>query len=321
MVWTLFAARLERVNGRPVLIADGKNIAKSVKKMSGGKSLHQRSESNTKPAFIMGHSAQAVSVLANAGRSVLAEPLAAQIHDGTVFTNRDKRTLLDKLLIMIEGLGLGGPVYLVADAYYGNGKIIKGMLRGGSHLVSLAKSNVVAYREPASMRGKHTRGRPRVYGKKAKLASLFGDAREFEPMSSLVYGEEDVTIHVRSLALLCKPAGRSCASRSSSIPRRKLRAFHVFLFAGVIAQGLMHYLAACHTETVWRAHRSWLRTIRNGVTNRCPTCLTSTIPPPDRRCRTCGSSCPASATTPRLGWATCWTATASSDASTPASWR
>ena len=39
----------------------------------------------------------------------------------------------------------------------------------------------------------------------------------------------------------------------------------MFLFAGVVCQGLMHYLAACHTEAVWRAHRSWLRTIREGV--------------------------------------------------------
>lgn len=47
--------------------------------------------------------------------------------------------------------------------------------------------------------------------------------------------------------------------------RRKLRAFHVFLFMGVITQGLMHYLSACHTESVWQCFRSWLRTIRNGV--------------------------------------------------------
>ena len=39
--------------GRAVRIADGKNVAKSGKKMPGVKSLHQRSEFNTKPAFIM----------------------------------------------------------------------------------------------------------------------------------------------------------------------------------------------------------------------------------------------------------------------------
>jgi len=73
--WTLFTHRLERVNGCAVLVADGKNIAKSGRKMPGVKSLFQHSESNTKPAFIMGHSAQAVSVLVTAGRSTLAVPL------------------------------------------------------------------------------------------------------------------------------------------------------------------------------------------------------------------------------------------------------
>lgn len=47
--------------------------------------------------------------------------------------------------------------------------------------------------------------------------------------------------------------------------RRKLHAYHVFLAAGVVTQGLMHYLSACHTEAVWASHRSWLRTIRRGT--------------------------------------------------------
>lgn len=34
---------------------------------------------------------------------------------------------------------------------------------------------------------------------------------------------------------------------------------------GVIAQGLMHYLASCHTDQVWKSFGSWLRTIRQGV--------------------------------------------------------
>ncbi len=47
--------------------------------------------------------------------------------------------------------------------------------------------------------------------------------------------------------------------------RRKMTAYHVFLFAGVVAQGLMHYLSSCHTDAVWRSFGSWLRTIRKGV--------------------------------------------------------
>jgi hypothetical protein len=47
--------------------------------------------------------------------------------------------------------------------------------------------------------------------------------------------------------------------------KKKMAAYHVFLFAGVVAQGLMHYLSSCHTDAVWRSFGSWLRTIRKGV--------------------------------------------------------
>jgi hypothetical protein len=47
--------------------------------------------------------------------------------------------------------------------------------------------------------------------------------------------------------------------------KRKLHAYHVFLFMGVVTQGLMQCLSARHTDEVWRCFGSWLRTIRKGV--------------------------------------------------------
>src|SRR5580658_6250648 len=44
-----------RVNGRLVLVGDGIKIGKRGKKMPAVKLLHQQSESNTKPEYIMGH--------------------------------------------------------------------------------------------------------------------------------------------------------------------------------------------------------------------------------------------------------------------------
>jgi len=49
-----------RVNGRLVLVGDGIKVPKSGKKMPAVKLLHQESDSNTKPEYIMGHSLQAV---------------------------------------------------------------------------------------------------------------------------------------------------------------------------------------------------------------------------------------------------------------------
>jgi DDE superfamily endonuclease len=174
-LWTrtvlrLFAEKIERVNGRPVLLADGKKNAKAGKKMPAVKHLHQDSESNTKPAFIMGHSTQAVSILARAASILFAVPLDIKIHEGLIFSNRDKRTLLDKLLGLVNNLQLNEPCYLVADAYYASGKMVKGALAQGHELVTRAKSNCVAYHRAPLPRGKRPRGRPKRYGRKVKLS-------------------------------------------------------------------------------------------------------------------------------------------------------
>jgi hypothetical protein len=77
--------------------------------MPGVKKLHQQSESNTKPDYIFGHSCQAVAVLTQALSSVFALPLACRIHEGTVFSNRDYRTLLDKMILLPDSLELKEP--------------------------------------------------------------------------------------------------------------------------------------------------------------------------------------------------------------------
>jgi hypothetical protein len=43
--------------------------------------------------------------------------------------------------------------------------------------------------------------------------------------------------------------------------RRKLRAYHVYVQLGCIAQGLLQHLAINHTAQVWHCFRSWLRTM------------------------------------------------------------
>ena len=43
--------------------------------------------------------------------------------------------------------------------------------------------------------------------------------------------------------------------------RRKLRAYHVHVQLGCIAQRLLQHLSINHTAEVWRCFRSWLRTM------------------------------------------------------------
>jgi hypothetical protein len=207
-VWTRLVLKIHpgivRCNGRLVLLADGLKKGKCGRKMPAVKLLHQSGESNTKPDYIMGHSCQALAFLGRVGRFHHAIPLCARIHEGLVFSNRDRRTLLDKLLLLLGGLRLSEPVLLIADAYYACGKIIRGLLAQNGHLISRVRNNARAYETvPAS--GPRRRGRPRLYGRKVRLRDLFDFA--LHTMHSPAYGEQGVTLHWTSRDLLWRPAG------------------------------------------------------------------------------------------------------------------
>jgi hypothetical protein len=210
-IWVTLVQKIHpsllQVNGRILLVGDGLKIPKSGKKMPAVKLLHQTSDSNTKPPYIMGHSCQAIAILAGALKTVFAIPLVSRIHEGLVFSNRDKRTLLDKMIILINSLDIRVPFYFIADAYYASRTIILGLITTGNHLITRVKSNAVAYypaKKPPERKG---RGRPRKYGKKIKLRTLFDQIDLMQTAQSPVYGEKGVCIRFHCLDLLWRPVG------------------------------------------------------------------------------------------------------------------
>jgi hypothetical protein len=50
-----------------------------------------------------------------------------------------------------------------------------------------------------------------------------------------------------------------------NLVKRKINAYHLFIQTGLIAQGLLQYLAAAFPQLVWQSFGSWLRTIRPGI--------------------------------------------------------
>ncbi len=201
-----FVPGISRVNGRILFVADGIKISKSGSKMPCVKKLHQESDSNTKPEYISGHSCQAVSILLEAGKSFFALPLISRICEGVVYTNRDKRTLLDKIILVLNILEINVPFYFIADAYYASAKIVLG-LPDYADLITRARLNSVAYYEPV-VPLKKKKGRPKKYGKKVKLKSLFKKTKNMKKAMSPIYGDKDVEIQYLEVELLWRPVGK-----------------------------------------------------------------------------------------------------------------
>lgn len=202
-----FRPFLVQSQGRLVLVGDGLKVSKSGRKMPAVKRLHQQSQSNTKPPFIMGHSCQAVALLAGVCGSILAIPLTSQIHEGVVFSNRDQRSLLDKMVLLLRSLAIDLPYYFVADAYYASRGVIAGLLKMNQHLICRVRSNAVAYWPPAVTKGKPRRGAPQKYGPKVYLRHLPRQTALLSEAPSPIYQEKKVLIRYRAVDLLWHPVG------------------------------------------------------------------------------------------------------------------
>ena len=211
--WIKLALRLFRplrLGSRLVFVADGIKVPKEGRLMPAVKKLFQQSENNSKPTFIFGHSFEALGLLVQGPLGHIAcVPLLSRIQEGLVFSNRDKRTLLDKfvqLFLSITSL-LEQPALVVADALYCTRKVICPLLDNGHHLITRMKSNAVVYR-PAEVPRVRSRGRPRIYGDKLRLRDLWKQPHRLQAAKSPVYGERHVEINYFSIDLLWRPVGR-----------------------------------------------------------------------------------------------------------------
>lgn len=207
-LWTKLVLKIFPVGLFPdklVLIADGIKIPREGRKMPGVRLLHQESTSNTKPTWIMGHMCQSVGILACGFNRLFCVPLATEIHAGVTFSNRDKRTLHDKLMNLVKSLKIPLDWCLVADAYYGSKSIVK-HLPPGCHLLVRLKSNAVGWQQASAVRHRK-RGRPRIYGEKIVLRELY-DQGSWEKSKISLPGRPPLEVNFRSIDLLWRPITR-----------------------------------------------------------------------------------------------------------------
>ena len=337
-LWThaaisLLGENLLIVRGMVVFATDGIKVAKSGRKMPAVKTIHQESDSNTKPEYITGHSCLSVSLMAMRNGESVAVPVGTEIAEGVKFNNNDRRTVFDRTLSFFDRLVVGRPFLVLADAYYGCWKMARGCLNRGAHLLTRVKSNAVAYLQPVAVPGR--RGRKPTYGKKVRLRDTFKEKDGWAESDVELYGER---CHARykTKDLVWRPAGRlvrfvfvvlngtaKCMFMSTdtrlealeivhlyslrfkielgfkvakhvtggvlyhfwmaamdrlgrnpttqhlhrrsedyrNAVRRKLRAYHCFLQAGVIAQGLMTAVGILVPGYCWSKYSSWMRTM------------------------------------------------------------
>ncbi len=193
-----------KINGRCLIVGDGIKVGKEGKKMPGVKWLHQESESNSKAEFIMGHSIQAIAILANGLCTNFAIPLLGEIHEGIRFSCKDSRTILDKMFEMLIRLKLPEKFYFIADKYYCSGRFMKQLIASGVHIITMMKKNAVAYYPVISTTKR--RGRPKKYGKKIKLFNLFKTNLNF--INVPMPGNNKLMIEYCVIQLFWKPLGK-----------------------------------------------------------------------------------------------------------------
>ncbi|MBA7647744.1 IS4 family transposase ISCku4 [subsurface metagenome] len=208
LCFRIFAPFMCLLDNRILILVDGLKIPKEGRKMPAVKLLHQESQSNSKPEYIMGQYFECISLLVRAAGQYFAVPLVSRIHGGVIFSEQDeKKTLIDMVISLVfDTINL--PYYMVADAYYAVKKIMVAIIEVGGHIITRMRSNSIAWAYPTSAerrRKKNKRGRPRTYGAKIILRRLFDKLERFTTAASPVYGEKNIQIRYLVLDVLLRP--------------------------------------------------------------------------------------------------------------------
>lgn len=204
-----YAPLMRDDNGSVIIAGDGIKISKEARYMPGVKKHHQDSENSGKAEYIFGHLFGGTGVIATNTSKILCIPLFMNIQDGlkTIFSwpeNKERQQnhveqIADNVCSAVKYLG---KAILLLDRYFLNETLLVKINKWNEQnpdklirLVTIAKSNVVAYEKPEKKTG---RGRPRKRGNTVHLKNFFDDMSQFTEASVYMYGTQ------KTVRYLCK---------------------------------------------------------------------------------------------------------------------
>ena len=212
------------VQGRLLMFGDHTYVPKDGRRMPGVISMHQHSETQTKPSYFRAHCWGAIALGVGSMSAPYCLPLALAIHLGMLCITRQKqrkkigkdfKSMGARIVQMSIDFALRHdvPCILVLDAFFPTGAVFKlaasvwsvDMKQPLVTLLVRAKKNCVAYLEPEPS-SKKGAGRPRKYGEKVKIMELFDHTWLFSKVTCRVYGRTE-EILIASFNLLWKPFG------------------------------------------------------------------------------------------------------------------
>ncbi|MBE9108891.1 transposase [Nodosilinea sp. LEGE 07298] len=191
--WLNEQVHVHRIQGQRVYVGDGIKVAKEGRKMPGVKGLHQESEDVSKPEWIRGHYFNALSLLLGAGSAYFAVPIILRVHDGLTVTAeatevQPKTTLVTKMADLCTAYAQAGS-YIVLDAYFACEPVVTRFRRHQLHLISRVRSSTVAHAQFSVVPTVKGPGRPRRWGSRVKLQTLFAPLEHCQQTQVWLYGQ------------------------------------------------------------------------------------------------------------------------------------
>jgi hypothetical protein len=193
-LWSFTTAYVHRIKGQRVYVGDGIKVAKEGRKMPGVKGLHQESEDVSKPKWIRGHYFNALSILLGAGSAYFAVPIVLKVHDGLTAAATEasdaqpRTTLVTKMADLCTAYAQAGSDIVLA-AYFACEPVMTRFRRHQVHLISRVRCSTVAHAPFSVVPTVKGPGRPRRWGSKVKLQTLFAPIEHCQQAKVWLYGQ------------------------------------------------------------------------------------------------------------------------------------